>query len=79
MIKIPDGEEQQAVLSAKLTFLKIIPLAEIDNDDVQLVCTSFRAGFACLKAALRELDEHYSYFFNWHKTNHMINVFYFER
>lgn len=79
MIFINGDEAELSIMGAKLTFLKVFPLQEIDHHDIQLVCQSYRNYNSTIQSALSYMKRYDEYFYNWHVNNKMCNVFYYER
>ena len=77
MINISGDERELEIMGAKLTYLKVFPLDEIDNSDIQIICKSYRNDNSTLLSALVYLRKYDDYFYNWAKGNKMCNVFYF--
>ena len=60
-------------------FLNNVPLKEIDNPDIRLICQSYRNNNCSLDSCQQLLKKHFDYFYNWAYTNWMTDVFYFQR
>jgi hypothetical protein len=60
-------------------FLNEIPLKEIDNQDVRLICQSYRNNNSSFDSCKQLFEKHFDYFYNWAYTNWMTDVFYFQR
>ena len=76
---IPIDDKNLETMSAKLTFLKVFPIDEIDDPHIQLVCKSYRKDNSSLVSCLVLLRKHDEYFYNWYKNNKLCNVFYCRR
>jgi hypothetical protein len=79
MIKVNPKEKENQTMEAKLTFLKIFPVCEIDHPDIQLICKSYKKDNSSLISCLTLLRKYDEYFYNWYKNNKMCNVFYGKR
>jgi hypothetical protein len=76
MIKISSDERELNIMGAKLTHLKTFPLNEIDNEDIQLACKSYRNDNSSLLSCLTYLRKYDDYFYNWYLNNKACNFFY---
>jgi len=76
MINVESDDRNLQIMSAKLTFLKVFPLPEIDIPDIQLAVKSYRNDNSALLSSLVYLKKYDDYFYNWYKNNSLCNVFY---
>jgi hypothetical protein len=76
MIKISNDEVKQKIMCAKLIFLRLFPLHEIDNKDIQLICQSYRNGNSSLIGCLVYMDKFNEYLYDWYIGNSACNIFY---
>jgi hypothetical protein len=76
------SEKQKEITKAKMIFLKVFPLHEIDNNEVRMVCKTYkfceRNGTQknTIKNIMKILDSYDDYFYNWYQNNKLCNVFY---
>lgn len=79
MIHLSSDEKELQIMGARLTFLKVLPLQEIDNLDIQLICKSYRNDNSSLLSCLTLLRKHDEYFNNWLLNNRFYDYFYFKK
>lgn len=72
-------DKNEIVKQAQDTFLNEIPLKEIDNKDIQLICRSYRNDNSSIDSCRKLFEKHFDYFYNWSYNNWMTDVFYFQR
>jgi hypothetical protein len=71
--------KDEVVEQAQNVFLNDIPLTEIDNHDVKLICRSYRNNNSSIDACRGLFKKHFNYFYKWSYNNWMTDVFYFQR
>jgi hypothetical protein len=76
-MKTTQKQKIKQITEAKMIFLKYFPIQEIDNEDVKLICKSYRKDNSSLISCLVYLDKHDEYLYEWYKNNKLCNVFYF--
>lgn len=76
MINVDSDDDELKLTGAKLTFLKTFPIDEMDNENIKLICKSYRNDNSSLVSCLTLLRKHDEYFRNWYKNNSLCNVFY---
>lgn len=76
MINISSDERELQIMGAKLTFIKVFPLDEIDHNDIQQICKNYRNDTTSLVSCLTRMRKYDDYFHNWYTNNRLCNVFY---
>ena len=76
MIMISGDERELEIMGIKLTFLKVFPLHEIDNENVRLICQSYRNDNSTLLSCLTYMRKYDDYFYEYCINNKACNVFY---
>jgi hypothetical protein len=72
-------DKNKVIKEAQDLFLNQIPLREIDNKDVVLICHSYRNNNSSVDSCRHLFKKHSEYFYNWAYNNWMVDVFYFQR
>jgi hypothetical protein len=63
------------IKEAQDIFLDTFPLMEIDNEDVQLICKSYRNENSTLDSCRTLFKKHDDYFYNWAYVNYFDKLF----
>ena len=63
------------IKEAQDIFLDTFPLMEIDNEDVRLICKSYRNDNSSLDSCRALFKKYDNYFYNWAYVNHFDNLF----
>jgi len=71
--------KQEVVEQAQNLFLNEFPLREIDNQEVRLICQSYRNDNSSYDSCLHLFKKHFDYFYKWAYDNWMTDVFYFQK
>lgn len=71
-----DHDKDGIVKNAHDVFLNDLPLSEIDNPDIRLICQSYRNNNSSLMSCYELFKKHFNYFYQWAYNNWMTNVFY---
>jgi hypothetical protein len=72
-------DKNNVVKQAQDVFLNEFPLREIDNQEVRLICQSYRNNNSSLESCRHLFKKHFDYFYKWSYDNWMTDVFYFRR
>jgi hypothetical protein len=70
------AKTKKELCQAKLVFLNIFPVQEIDSYPVAVICSEFKRGLISMEFAIDCLDKHIEYLQNWCMNNRACNFFY---
>jgi len=72
-------DKSDVVKQAQDLFLHKFPLKEIDNQDVRLICKSYRNDNSSMDSCRQLFKKYFDYFYKWAYDNWMLDVFYFQK
>ena len=72
-------QSEVKILEAQMVFLNQLPLEEIDDPQIRLICQSYRNDNSSLESCQTLFSKYHSYFENWITNNQAVQTFYFTK